>query len=78
MEGSKTHLTPTVDQGVVLQTPPRSTSTHVSEGFPHHVIVKKRSNPSTPAASLDWDSSCLQDPFHVVTHPVSPLIRSYS
>ena len=29
------------------------------------MIVRNTSNPSTPGVSLDWDTSCLEDPFHV-------------
>ena len=28
------------------------------------MIVRNHSNPSTPAVSLDWDNSCLEDHFH--------------
>ena len=28
------------------------------------MIVRNTSNPSTPGVSLDWDTSCLEDPFH--------------
>ena len=64
MEGDIPHLTPAVSTGVGQQTPPRRASTPEPGSQPHPVIVRNPSNPSTPGVSLDWDNSCLEDPFH--------------
>ena len=65
MEGSNIHLTLTANQGVTHHTPPRSCSTPAPGSRRPSVIVRNHSlpSPSTPI-SLDWDPSCLQDPFH--------------
>merc|ERR1711940_134247 len=65
MERSNIHLTQTANQGVARHTPPRSCSTPISGNRRPSVIVRNHflPSPSTPI-SLDWDPSCLQDPFH--------------
>ncbi len=64
MEGSNIHLTQTANKGVERHTPRRSCSTPASGSRRPSVIVRNHSlpSPSTPI-SLDWDPSCLQDPF---------------
>ena len=63
MEGGKPHHIQTANPGVIRHTPPRSCSTPTLGSNQLPVIVRNHSQPSTPV-SLDWDTSCLQDPFH--------------